>query len=473
MHSYFSVHRKQPTTADPSPVVRTRTAKPRIVRFTNARLLRDHDLILDDLWVRDGIIADPKSLFWEGALPDETVDCGGRILAPGLIDVQINGGWGVDFSTGGPELAAGLRLVSRRLLAHGITSFLPTVITSSLESYRAVLPQIVPTAGSPEGAAVLGVHLEGPFISPSKPGCHPPAHIIANKGSDDKAVVGRPDALRRACGEHLAHVRLVTLAPELPGSEMLVAELLARGVVVSAGHSNASSAQMEASLKWGVTMCTHLFNAMPPFHPREPGIVGLLGSKFQPRPFLGLISDGVHVHPASVKLAAAARPDSIVLVSDGIVAMGLPEGQHHFGEVPVEIVSGDKAYRSGTTTLAGAVVALDECVRRFRKYTNCSTVRALEAASLRPAEALGMQSSKGGLHVGADADLILLDDELNVQATYVGGVRAWSAQEDGMLEEEDMVTSPPRESSNTSEPPPHTLGSGSRPPPARGSKRKK
>ena len=107
---------------------------------------------------------------------------------------------------------------------------------------------------------------------------------------------------------------------------------------------------MEASLKWGVTMCTHLFNAMPPFHPREPGIVGLLGSKFQPRPFLGLISDGVHVHPASVKLAAAARPDSIVLVSDGIVAMGLPEGQHHFGEVPVEIVSGDKAYRSGTTT---------------------------------------------------------------------------------------------------------------------------
>ena len=339
-------------------------------------------------------------------------------LPPSWLFAQLNGGWGVDFSAVDPALGPGLQLVARRLLAHGVTAFLPTVITSSKQAYLTTLPQLVPTAGSANGAAVLGVHLEGPFLSPSKPGCHPPSNIVPPDG--------RPEALRRACGEHISHVRLVTLAPELEGAKMLVDELLARGVVVSAGHSNATAAQMEASLTWGVRMATHLFNAMPPFHPREPGIVGLLGSDSHPRPYLGLISDGVHVHPASVKIAAMARPESVVLVSDGINALGLPEGSHTFGENIVKI-QGDRAYVGGTTTLAGAVVALDECMRRYKRFTQCSVVQALEAASLHAAEALGLASSKGQLHLGADADLILLDDDLNVQATYVRGVRAWSA----------------------------------------------
>ena len=210
---------------------------------------------------------------------------------------QINGGWGVDFATPGPELSSGLRRVARRLLAHGVTSFLPTVITSSIDAYRAILPEIVPTSGSTDGAAVLGVHLEGPFISTSKPGCHPKEHIVEPDG--------RADALRRACGENLAHVRLVTFAPELPHAEALVSELLSLGVVSSAGHSNATASQMEAALGWGVRMCTHLFNAMPPFHPREPGIVGILGSTFEPRPFFGLIADGVHVSTHTTRTSDA------------------------------------------------------------------------------------------------------------------------------------------------------------------------
>ena len=118
---------------------------PRTVRFTNCRLARDHGLICgEDLWVRDGVIANPKQLFWEGAQADEVVDCGGKILAPGLIELQLNGGWGADFSTPGPALAPGLRRVARQLLAHGVTSFLPTVVTSSPEAYRAILPDLVP-----------------------------------------------------------------------------------------------------------------------------------------------------------------------------------------------------------------------------------------------------------------------------------------------------------------------------------------
>lgn len=243
-----------------------------IVRFTNCRVLRDSQIVEgEDLWVRDGTIADPQALFFSGHVANEIVDCLGRILAPGYIDLQLNGAFGVDFCAPSPTLAEGVSNVARQLLAYGVTAFLPTVITSSPASYRGILPALVPTRGTAAtGASVLGVHLEGPFISRSKPGCHPPEHI--------KTPDGKPDALRRACGDHIAHVRLVTLAPELPNATELIAELVENGIVVSAGHSAASSSQIESAHTSGVSMCTHLFNAMPAFHPREPGIVGILGA---------------------------------------------------------------------------------------------------------------------------------------------------------------------------------------------------
>jgi N-acetylglucosamine-6-phosphate deacetylase len=409
-------------------------ATPRCLRFTNCRVLREHELRSgEDVWVDDGKIVDPKTLFWEGRVADEIIDCGGKIVAPGLIDLQLNGGWGVDFCMPGPELAPGLKLVAQKLLAHGVTAFLPTIITSSSDSYRSILPNLVPTAGSAkEGAAVLGVHLEGPFISSEKTGCHPPEHVVNPDG--------QADAMRRACGEHLAHVRLVTLAPEAPGASLIIAELVSQGIVVSAGHSSATSAQMEEAQRMGVRMCTHLFNAMPPFHPREPGIVGVLGSKpslanpdAKP-PFFGLIADGVHVHPASLKLAASARPESVVLVSDGMVALGLPPGTYSFGEVGQIDLKGDRVYRSGTETLAGAVLPLDECVRRFQRMCGCDAVRALEAATLHPAQVLGIEATKGTLAFGADADLILLDDEMRVHATYVAGHHAWTLADSAAAE---------------------------------------
>ena len=392
-----------------------------VIRFTCCRLLRDHALRSgEDLWVCGGVVVDPQELFWKGRTADMTIDCGGLILAPGFIELQLNGGWGVDFSTPGPDLANGLQRVAQRLLAHGVTAFLPTVITSSPDNYRAILPQLVPTTGSAHGAAVLGVHLEGPFLSPEKPGCHPLEHIIAPDG--------QPNALSRACGAHTSHIRLVTLAPERPGATMLISELTAQNVLVAAGHSMATASEMEAAQAAGVRMCTHLFNAMPAFHPLEPGIIGVLGSPVQPIAYFGLIADGVHVHPASVKIAATVRPDSVVLVSDAMIAMGLPEGRYSFGEVgDVDVVGGDRVYRAGTSTLAGAVVPLDECVRRFHQYAGCTIVAALEAASLHPAQALGIDAKKGCLEPGADADFVLLDDNLQVRHCYIAGERVWPA----------------------------------------------
>eukprot|EP00908_Phaeocystis_cordata_P000055 Transcript_1006.p1 GENE.Transcript_1006~~Transcript_1006.p1 ORF type:complete len:458 (-),score=170.98 Transcript_1006:435-1709(-) len=394
--------------------------KPRIVRFTNCCLLRDHDLVAEDLFVQGGVIADPKKLFWDGQKADVTIDCEGMILAPGFIDLQLNGAFGCDFST--PDgLSESVDKVSAGVLAHGVTAYLPTVITSSAETYQRVMPKLTPRAGRPRsatggpaGAAILGVHLEGPFISPDKRGCHPPEYVRAVEG---------PQALQAAYGDHLAHARLVTLAPELPGADKLIDELVPRNVVVSVGHSMATLSQTEAALKRGATMCTHLFNAMPSFDHLEPGLVCVLGLT-SCRPFFGLIADGVHVHPASLKIAARARIDSVVLVTDAIAAMGMPDGEYILGGIKVKVAE-QRATLAGTDTLAGATTSMDECVRRFKAYCDVTSVEAIEAATLHPAQVLGIEASKGALTVGADADLVLLDEQLQVHRTYVGGSLAW------------------------------------------------
>ncbi|KAL1527070.1 hypothetical protein AB1Y20_015753 [Prymnesium parvum] len=418
MHASFTRERRGsrarlPQTAPPLEL--------RTVRFTNCRVLRGHALTPAELWVRGGTIVDPQALFWQGSTADQLVDCGGCIVAPGYIDVQINGGFGADFST--PDgICDALSTVAAGLLRHGVTAFLPTVISSSGAAYRAILPHLVPRAGSCRGAAVLGVHLEGPFISRAKPGCHPLEHLREPREAG---------SLRRACGEHLAHVKMVTLAPELRGSEVLVAELRAHRVIAAAGHSEATIAQLEAAQAAGVSMCTHLFNAMPPFRPEAPGLIGTLGSSARPAAYFGLIADGIHVHPASLKIAARARPDGVVLVTDAMAAMGLPPGRFCLGGVDVQVLETGEAYRVGTNTLAGATIPLDECVRRYKAYTGSSAVHALEAAALHPAQVLNIHDRKGALNVGSDADFIFLDDQLNVLRTYIGGELVWDLGADG------------------------------------------
>ena len=401
-----------------------------VVRYTNCRVVRDHKLLEEDLWVQGGVIVDPQRLFWEARQADETVECGGMILAPGFIDVQLNGGFGADFSTE-EGVGTAVETVSQGVLQHGVTAYVATVITSSAEAYATILPQLTPRAGrkaTPSlagAAAMLGVHLEGPFISREKSGCHPLCYV------QDEAPKGGALLLRGVYNEHLAHVRIVTLAPELPGADEIIDELVARKIVVAVGHSSASVAQTEAAMLRGATMCTHMFNAMPPFSAREPGVIGALGLTSR-RPFFGLIADGVHVHPASLKIAAAARRDRVVLVTDSMAAMGLPPGTYRLGNVSVIVEEKDgtlRATRQGSDTLAGAVVTMDECVRRYREYCDASVVEAVEAASLHPAQALGIEGSKGSLAIGADADLVLLDDELRVQRTYIGGSLAWQRAE--------------------------------------------
>uniref|UniRef100_A0A8C6WP15 N-acetylglucosamine-6-phosphate deacetylase n=1 Tax=Neogobius melanostomus TaxID=47308 RepID=A0A8C6WP15_9GOBI len=368
-----------------------------ITQFVNCRILRDHRLQREDLWVREGRILDPEKLFFdEKGFADERVDCGGKIVAPGFIDVQINGGFGVDFSQPTAEVAAGVRLVGKRILEHGVTSFCPTLVTSPPSVYHQVLPQIAVENGGPCGAGVLGVHVEGPFISAGKKGAHP------EKFLQTFSCPGLSDLLRTYGS--LDPISVVTLAPELDHSASVVRELSQRGVTVSLGHSIANLSQAEDAVQHGASFITHLFNAMLPFHHRDPGIVGLLTSDRVPpgrTVFYGMISDGIHTNPAALRIAHRAHPRGLVLVTDAITAMGLPPGRHTLGQQVIEI-QGLHAYVAG-----------------------CSVEEALEAASLHPAQLLGISHRKGSLEYGCDADLVMLDDDLNVRATYISGAEVW------------------------------------------------
>lgn len=221
--------------------------------------------------------------------------------------------------------------------------------------------------------------------------------------------------------KYLDDVSIITLAPELDTNGSVVKQLVERGITVSVGHSTATLQEGERAINSGATFITHLFNAMLPFHHRDPGLVGLLTSSSVDRPvFYGIIADGIHTHYAALKIAFKANPKGMVLVSDAISAAGLESGTHRIGLQEIEIRD-NKAMIAGTQTLCGSIAALDYCVKHLREVTDCSTVEAIECATLHPAQVLGISHNKGTLDFGADADFNILDPELNVLATFISG----------------------------------------------------
>lgn len=406
---------------------RGRELEPKLYQFRNCRLLRNGELIKDDLWVRAGKIINPRKVFWEEQVQaDVQIDCNNLIISPGFIDLQINGGFGVDFSSDLDELEEGLKTVAKGLLQHGVTSYCPTIVTSSQESYSEISKKIKRTPGGVDGAEILGSHLEGPFINPAMKGAHK-EHLmrqISTKGAQE---------IEEFYGS-LDHVSIITLAPELAGENMeAIKQLVKRNIVVSIGHSAANLSIAEKAAANGATFITHLFNAMLPFHHRDPGIVGLLTDNETPKPiFYGLIADGIHTHPTATRIAHRSHPSGLVLVTDAIAALGLPPGLHKLGPMQVEI-NDEKATLLGTNTLAGSIASMDVCIQRFKKMSGCTTVEALEGATLHPAQVLRIEHKKGTLNFESDADLVFLDDDLNVHATFIAGEPVW-------LKKEGLVT---------------------------------
>jgi len=369
--------------------------------FTNGRLF-DGDAIHDDrvLVVDDGRIADLAT-----ALPADAaiVDLQGGLLAPGFIDVQVNGGGGVLFNDN-PSPAA----IRRMQTAHrrfGATGMLPTLISDSFTVMQAAAEAVRAIRTEP-GSGILGIHFEGPYLAEARKGAHGADKI---RPMDDAAL-----ALFTADG--LGQV-VVTLAPEVVGSDA-IARLTAAGVRVSAGHSAATYDDIRQALAAGLTGFTHLFNAMTPLESRAPGVVG--AALEDPNSWCGIIVDGHHVHPASARVALAAKlAGRMMLVTDAMSAAGTDATSFQLAGETVTVSDGRCTTADGV--LAGSNLDMATAVRNTVEMLGLPLREALRMASLYPAGFLGLDQTRGRLAPGYVADLVLLDDTIHVQQTWIAG----------------------------------------------------
>jgi N-acetylglucosamine-6-phosphate deacetylase len=275
--------------------------------------------------------------------------------------------------------------------------------------------QQVVTQGRPagfRGATPLGLHVEGPFLNLKKKGAHNPAYLRA------------PDLDTVADWSPATGVRLVTLAPELPGALDVAAALASRGVLVSAGHSMATYAEATAGFDAGVRYGTHLFNAMPPLEHREPGLPGALLS--DDRPTVGLIADGVHTHPAVITMVWRALGQRLNLVTDAMAALGMEPGTHLLGDY--EVFVDETSCRLANGTLAGSILSLDEALRNLVRYGGCTLEEALPTVTTTPARAIGLDHERGRIAPGFVADLVLLSPDLRVHGTIAEGQLVYAVE---------------------------------------------
>jgi N-acetylglucosamine-6-phosphate deacetylase len=371
------------------------------LRIAGGRVLTTDGWVLGDLILEGGTVG---SLLPSGAgnVAGATLQASGLMVAPGFIDLQICGGFGHDF-TSEPQT---LWQVGSDLPRHGVTAFLPTLVSCPRQTVDRALAVI--QVGPPDGyagATPLGLHCEGPMLAETRRGAHVARHL-------------RPPSVEVIEGwSRTSGVRMVTIAPELPGAETVIRELVDRSTIVSAGHSEATFEDSLKAFEQGVAAGTHLFNTMSGFHHREPGLAGALLAS--PAVRTGLIADGVHVHPGAVSTAWRAKgPGGIALVTDAIAAMGTDQVEARLGDSTVS-VAGPTA-RSVEGRLAGSVLTLERAVGNLIQWTGCEPAQAIAAATSTPAAILD-EGGRGVIAPGARADLVLLTSEMRVVATLVDG----------------------------------------------------
>jgi N-acetylglucosamine-6-phosphate deacetylase len=346
-------------------------------------------------------------------IPEDALalDAAGKGIAPGFLDVHYHGAFvfpGDDAHHDALEEAASS-------VRHGTTGYLATTVAWSAEELPARVEALSAAldATPDAGARPLGLHLEGPWISTAAAGAQPSAGIHSPRPGEIEEVLGRAAGL----------VRMVTLAPEIPGAFDLQARLLQRDVVVALGHSRAGVDEVEEAVDRGARHVTHLFNAMGPLHHRDPGLVGI--ALADPRLSADLICDGAHLHPQVVRFAARALGERLLLITDRVTPPHAPGADASFGSG--SLVDDGVALRTPDGRLAGSCLTLDRAIRNANAFANLTLLEAVRAATLGPARLLGIEAEHGTLRPGARADLAFLDECGKVVETWVGGRRVHPA----------------------------------------------
>lgn len=376
--------------------------------YTPAEEISRPLLIVEDDRITD-ISSRPEK---EAPAKSTIVDFGDAILNPGFLDIHIHGGAGLDLMRTAP---AELPRLGKFLTAHGVTGYFPTTVAAPLDATCTALGRLadaieavpVSSNGDPLPARPLGIHLEGPFLSHKRRGVHPPEYLV-------NPTLEIFDRLWQAAR---GHVRVITIAPEVPGALEVIAEASRRNVCVSIGHSDAEMPAAQQAVKAGARHATHTFNAMRPLDHRDPGIIGEVLSNDQMT--ADLIADGIHVSPAVVKIFLQAKGNErAVLITDAISATGMPDGKYQLGPIQVDVKDG-KCTSGGS--LAGSVLTMDRAVRNVTQFSSWSLRDAVRAATLNPARAVGMAGNFGVLARGAHADFTVLSSDGKVLKTIVGG----------------------------------------------------
>jgi N-acetylglucosamine-6-phosphate deacetylase len=384
------------------------------------RLFTPLEEIFDPLvFIEDGIISEISSRATRdipnnATLIDCTREISDAILAPGFVDIHIHGGAGIDAMRASSN---DLSQLNTFLATHGVTGYFPTTVAAPLDQICAALERIADgieaaessPQGNPAQAQPLGIHLEGPFLSHKRRGVHPPENLL-------EPTVPIFDRFWQAAR---GHVRMMTIAPELPGALEVIAEAARRKVCVSIGHSDAEMNVARAAVQAGARHATHTFNAMRPLDHREPGIIGetLTNGHLS----ADIIADGIHVAPEIVKLFLHAKGiDRSVLITDAMAATGMPEGTYQLGPIQVEVKNG-RATSSGS--LAGSVLTMDRAVRNVTQFSGWSLRNAVRAATLNAAHAASL-TGHGQLIPGTKANLVVLSPDGEVRKTFVRG--CWS-----------------------------------------------
>lgn len=367
----------------------------------NANIIVDHNILREHCILFDKkIIAVCERNALSAEQVSEVIDAEGRFLSAGFIDIHIHGCAGMDTMD---EDEKSLETISRNLTSTGVTAFLPTTMTMPENRIEQALKNVRKAMQEQSGAEILGCHLEGPFINKNAKGAHDETYII--------------EPYFNFIESYSEIVKIVTLAPEIPGSELFIKKCRESNIIVSVGHTQATYDQAMEAVRNGAQLFTHTFNAMAPLHHRNPGAVG---AALDSEASCELIVDNIHVHPAVQRIVLKSKgTERVILITDAMMACLMAEGVYNLGGQQVTVKGNEVRLANGH--LAGSILTLNRAVRNVMHNTGLDIQDAVRMVTENPAKLLGIDNRKGRIAAGMDADLTLFDGDMNIHGTYVKG----------------------------------------------------